>query len=110
MVNVIRRLPMNDPSEPVDNIEEPGNLRFLRLLVTILTGVMIAGVVVVVALLVTRLSGDTPQVPDDLTLPEGVEPQAVTFGDGWIAVVTTDQRIVIFDRTTGKIRQTVTLD
>ncbi len=71
---------------------------------------MIAGVVVVVALLVTRLSGNTPQVPEDLTLPEGMEPQAVTFGDGWIAVVTTDQRIVIFDRTTGKIRQTVTLD
>lgn len=101
---------MTDPSEPTQDIEEPGNLRLLRLLVTILTGVMIAGVVVVVGLLVTRLSSVTPSVPADLTLPDGVEAQAVTFADGWIAVVTRDQRILIFDRSTGKLRQTVELE
>lgn len=101
---------MNDPSDPADTVEEPGNLRFLRLLVTVLTGVMIAGVVVVVALLVTRLSDDGPQVPADLALPDGVTAEAVTFGGTWIAVVTKDQRILIFDRTTGALKQTVTMD
>lgn len=80
------------------------------MLVTTLTVVMICGVVVVVGLLVTRLSDDTPTLPDEITLPGGARAQAVTIGDGWYAVVTDDQRILIFDRTTGKLRQTVVLE
>jgi len=40
----------------MDDPIEPANLRFLRHLVTGLTVVMIVGVVVVIALLVTRLN------------------------------------------------------
>ncbi len=79
-------------------------------MVTTLTAVMIVGVVVVVGLLVTRLSDDTPPLPDTITLPGGAKAQAVTMGPGWYAVVTDDQRILIFDATTGNLRQTVEIE
>ena len=102
---------MTDPlPETDDAAPEPGHLRLLRLLVTTLTAVMIVGVVVVVALLVTRLSDDTPALPEAITLPGDAEAQAVTMGPGWYAVVTTDQRILIFDATTGELRQTVEIE
>ncbi len=71
---------------------------------------MVGGLLVVITLLVIRLS-DTdakftgPQLPETLTLPDGVTAQAVTFGDGWVAVVTTENVILILDATTGTIRQ-----
>lgn len=75
---------------------EPPNLRFLRLLVTVLTAVMIVGLLVVVTLLVQRLRVPAVAAPEALALPEGAVPQAVTRGPGWWAVVTTDGRILIF--------------
>lgn len=88
---------------------EPANLRFLRLLVTVLTGVMIAGVILIIALIVIRFRDPGPQVPEDLTLPADVTPQAVTFGTGWVAVVTDDDRILIYDRVTGRLTQEVAI-
>lgn len=96
---------MDESPEPV----EPANLRFLRLLVTGLTGVMIVGLVTVVALIVMRFVNDGPILPEDIDLPAGVRVQAVTTGDGWYAIVTTDDRILIYDRITGALRQEITL-
>lgn len=102
---------MNDPlPDASDAAPEPGNLRALRLLVTTLTVVMILGVVVVVGLLVTRLSDKTPPLPDQIALPAGARALAVTAGPGWYAVVTQDQRILIFDATSGRLRQTVEIE
>jgi hypothetical protein len=89
---------------------EPANLRFLRRLVTLLTAVMICGVLVVIGLLVTRLNRDLPPLPERISLPEGVRAQAVTQGAGWYAVVTSDNRILIFDSLSGALRQTVEID
>jgi Family of unknown function (DUF6476) len=88
----------------------PPSLRFLKGLVIILMIVMIAGVITIVALLVTRMSQGTPPLPESISLPEGAKAQAVTAGDGWYAVVTTDNRILIFDGLTGTLRQEVTVD
>lgn len=75
---------------------EPANLRFLRVLVTVLTAVMIAGLIAVVALLVTRLPGAAITVPSALALPEGADPLAVTqMPSGWL-VTTTDGRVLLF--------------
>lgn len=78
----------------------------------VLTLTMIGGVITVVGLLVTRMPqafGTTPpSLPAEVTLPEGTRAQAVTFGTGWVAVVTTDDRILIFD-TDGTLRQEVPL-
>ncbi len=73
---------------------------------------MIGGVITVVTLIVTRMPTafvpTTPALPETITLPDGARPAAVTFGTGWIAVVTSDDRILIFD-TDGALRQEVRL-
>ena len=64
-----------------------------------LTITMIVGVITVVGLLVTRMPDGralAPALPQNLALPEGAKAQAVTMGTGWIGVVTTDNRILIF--------------
>lgn len=89
--------------------EEPANLKFLRRLVTVLTGTMIVGVVVIIGLLVMRIN-TKPAVlalPDSITLPDGASASAYTVGKGWYAVVTTRNEILIFDRESGALRQTI---
>ena len=80
---------------------------------TLLTLSMIAGVITVVVLLVTRLpqalAVSGPNLPEGFALPEGAEAEAVTFGQGWVAVVTKDKRILIFGPD-GTLRQEVRLD
>jgi len=78
--------------------------------VTVLTTVMIVGVVIVIGLLVTRLSRDTPVLPDQIILPDGAKPLAFTQGTGWYAVVTDADEILIFDRLTGALKQTVVVE
>lgn len=71
---------------------------------------MIVGLVTVVSLIVMRFRDDGPILPETLTLPDGVQAQAVTMGDGWYAIVTNDDRILIYDRITGALRQEVQID
>ena len=83
---------------PEDDGALPPSLRWLKWLVTTLTLTLIGGVLTVVWLLVTRLPlpGAHPTAPPQLQMPEGATAAAVTFGTGWVAVVTTDNRILIF--------------
>lgn len=74
---------------------------------TTLTVVMIGGVLVIIALLVIRLQSDEAPLPAEIALPAGASAEAVTFGSGWIAVVSSDDRILIFDRETGALRQEI---
>jgi hypothetical protein len=90
----------NDPDQP-----EPSNLRMLRRLVTTLMVVMIGGFLVIVAVFVIRLSDSAPTLPDQITLPVGTTAEAVTIGRDWIAIISTDQRILIYDKVTGKLRK-----
>lgn len=79
----------------------------------VLTITLIGGVIVTVAALVTRMprsSAATVALPDSIRLPDGVTAQAVTFGPGWTAVVTTDNRILILDPATGATRKEVTIE
>ena len=72
---------------------------------------MIVGVITVVGLLVTRMPdgrAQAPVVPSELAMPAGARAAAVTFGKGWVAVVTTDDRILVFDDK-GALRQQVAL-
>ena len=79
-------------------------------MVTGLTGVMIVGLVVVVALIVIRFRDSGPVLPEDITLPDGARAHAVTAAEGWFAVVTDDNRILIYDRITGALRQEIAVD
>lgn len=76
----------------------------------LLTAVMIGGVLVTFALIVIRLTDRTPTLPDQIALPDGAKAQALTIGSNWYAVVTNDNRILIFDKTTGRQRQEIKLD
>jgi hypothetical protein len=97
---------MTDPSETETNVEPP-QIRFLRRLVTTLTVVMIGGLVVIISLLVIRLQTAEAPLPTEITLPDGIEAEAVTLGRDWLAVISSDNRILIFDRQTGALRQEV---
>ena len=77
---------------------EARNLRFLRRLVTVLTATMILGVSAIVILLIIRLQAPSgPFVPDAVVLPAGVTATAYTQGTGWIAIVTSEDEILIYD-------------
>lgn len=83
---------------------------YLKRLVTTLAVVMIAGFLVLIALLVIRLNADPLPLPDRITLPEGTTAFSFTQGVDWFGVVTTDNQILIYDRATSALRQTITLD
>lgn len=76
----------------------------------VLTATMIVGVITVVGLLVTRLPKTAVPIalPEGLILPQNAQPQAVTMGSDWIAIVTTDDRILIYGRD-GAFRQEVSV-
>ena len=71
---------------------------------------MILGLVTVVTLMAIRLNRTPgPVLPAAIALPEGAQARAVTVGEGWVAVVSDQGEILIFDATTGALRQTVAI-
>ena len=79
------------------------------MLVTILTGTMIAGLLIIIALVVIRYSDRRAPLPEAITLPDGATATAFTKGSDWYAVVTGDDHILIFDRATGKLINTLAI-
>ncbi|MBV7410200.1 DUF6476 family protein [Maritimibacter sp. DP1N21-5] len=84
-------------------------VRYLKWLVTTLTVVMIVGLVVLIALVAMRFnqSSTGPAFPESIALPEGVTASAVTRGPDFLAVVSTDGRIFIFDPHGQMLRQEI---
>jgi len=79
--------------------------------VTILTVTMIGGFLTIVALFVMRFSEmNRVALPDQIALPEGVMATAFTQGEGWFAVVTEDDEILIYSRVTGNLRQRIQIE
>ncbi len=105
----------SDSGDGGQELPEPPALRRLRRLVTVLTATMIAGVIIIIALLVIRLAAfrptPAPALPPEVALPAGESARAVTLGRGWIAVVTEDaqgaERIRVLDAATGAERGTL---
>lgn len=97
-------------TDPHNQTEEPANIRFLRRLVTVLTATMILGLLVLITLIVIRLQAPSIILPDQVSLPEGVTATAYTQGQGWFAVVTDDERILIYDGQSGALRQEIGLE
>ncbi len=91
-----------------DNLPDVGLIRFLRWLVTGLTLTMMAGLIVIIVLFVTRFPNmRSVALPDSVTLPDGSTATAFTRGPDWFAVVTDGSEILIFDAATGALRQRV---
>lgn len=70
---------------------------------------MIGGFLVLVAAILVRLNAAPLPLPDSIALPDGAVATAFTQGSDWFAVVTDDDRILIYDRLTGALRQTVAI-
>ena len=102
---------MDKTGTPLEEPELPPSLRILKRLVTVLTVTMILGVITMVGLFVTRLpqGNAVPTLPAGLTLPAGARVAAVTMGTDWIAVVTTENHILIFDMD-GRLRQDLKIE
>lgn len=104
---------MSSPETPSDDDtpQLPADLRFLKILVTTLTAVMIVGLVTLVGLLVTRLTGAAPLpvLPETVQLPEGAVPEAVTFARHWLVVVTEAGEVLLYAPEGGAPRSRVTL-
>ena len=83
---------------------------YLKRLVTALAVVMIVGFVVLITLLILRLNADPLPLPDRITLPDGVQAYSFTQGQDWFGVVTSDNRILVYDRATGTLRQTIEVE
>ncbi|WP_137703015.1 DUF6476 family protein [Marimonas lutisalis] len=94
---------MDDTPQPVD----AKTLKFLRLLVTVLTATMILGLLVIIALFVIKFSETRPPLPERIVLPAGVSAVAFTQSDTWYAVVTDDDRILVYNPNTGTLVQEV---
>lgn len=90
--------------------DQLGGLRFLKVLVTVLTGTMILGVLTIIVLLVIRLNRPDLALPEQITLPDGETATAFTRGRDWYAVVTDDDVILIFDAQSGALQQRITID
>ncbi|GFE52008.1 hypothetical protein So717_37610 [Roseobacter cerasinus] len=102
---------MDTPEPDTDAaLQEPTNLRFLRRLVTVLTATMIGGVILIIVLIVMRFNAPPPDLPDSIVLPGGASAISFTQGPDWYAVTTDADEILIFDRVTGQLRKTITID
>ncbi|NNE80631.1 MAG: hypothetical protein HKN18_10205 [Silicimonas sp.] len=85
-------------------------LKYLKVLVTVLTATMILGFLTIVALFVMRFSEmGQVELPDSIALPDGTEAAAFTQGDNWFAVVTKTDEILIYSRVTGNLRQRIVI-
>ena len=89
---------------------DPANIRFLRILVTTLTITMIAGIIIVIALLAIKLQPSKIEIPQNTSLPEDSNAISYSQGSDWIAVTTSENQILIFDSQTGKLRHTISVD
>lgn len=77
-------------------------------MITVLTLTMIFGLLTIIGLIVMRFTGEVqPPLPAEIVLPDGSKAQSFTVGSDWAAVVTQDDRIIIFDREDYSIRQTI---
>lgn len=91
----------------------PPNLRFLRVLVTVLTAVMILGVITIVALLVIRLGDTAPPIlvhPEVFDIPEGVGTVGYSIVDGYTVIIGDDGMIRVYSSDTQELVDTLDLN
>ncbi|OAN72668.1 hypothetical protein A8B78_19495 [Jannaschia sp. EhC01] len=91
----------------------PPNLRFLRVLVTVLTAVMILGVLTVILLLVIRLNdirGPILVHPEVFSIPAGVNTVGYSVVDGYTVIIGDDGIIRVFASDTQELVQQLDLN
>ncbi len=83
-------------------------LRYLKTLVTALTVTMIAGFIVLIAVIVMRFNATgTVPLPSEIAVPAGVSATAIRSGPDWLGVVTDYGRILIYGLDGATLRQEI---
>ncbi len=100
----------SDTPEGEAPLPDQPTLRYLRALVTVMTVVMCTGILGILGVMVHRYNNARAPLPERITLPSGTVATSFTQGAEWYAVVTADNQILIFDRESGALRQTLTID
>ena len=85
-----------DDQPPNADFQLPQNLRFLQRLVTLLTVSMIAGIIIIVALLAVKLRTESINFPQTVILPDGTKPIAFTQIKDWYSIITDADEVLIF--------------
>ena len=85
-----------DDQPPNADFQLPQNLRFLQRLVTLLTVSMIAGILIIAALLAFKLRSENINFPQTLTLPDGTKPIAFTQTKDWYSIITEANEILVY--------------
>ncbi|MGH1367227.1 MAG: DUF6476 family protein [Maritimibacter sp.] len=102
---------MDDMDEAPLPEAQAGLIRYLKGLVTALTVTMIAGLIVLIAVIVMRFNQSQPfALPESLVLPEGVTAAGITFVENRVIVVTTQGEILVLGDDMKTIKQTIKLD
>ena len=99
---------MDEPEEKPAAL--PPDLRFLRVLVTVLTAAMILGVITIVFLLVIRLNAETAPIlvhPEMFEIPEGVGTIGFSVVNGQTIIIGDDAVIRVFDSETRTLLQEI---
>ncbi len=97
-----------DDQPPNGDFQLPRNLRFLQRLVTLLTVSMIAGILIIAALLAFKLRSESINFPQKMILPDGTKPIAFTQTKDWYSVITDMNEILIFKKN-GTLIQSITV-
>jgi hypothetical protein len=93
--------------EVTDDVRAAQSLKRLMRLVTVLTAVMIGGLILVVGLMAAKLLAPAvPVLPEAIHLPDGARARTVTAGEGWVLVLTDADEVLVFD-VAGTLRQRV---
>ena len=95
-----------------ENSIEPAGLKWLKILVAVLTVTLIIGFLTIVGMFIYRFNsiGDDAvmsPLPDQINLPQGVEINAFTQAEDWFLILTSENELLIYDRGTHKLIQTV---
>ncbi|MFW5880989.1 MAG: DUF6476 family protein [Roseicyclus sp.] len=106
----------NGPGNEAETEAEAGlprDLRFLKVLVTVLTAAMILGVIAIVTLLVIRLNDVAAPIrlePGAFVLPEGVGMLGISLVDDVAVVVGDDGVIRLYDAATRDLLREVPVE
>ncbi len=94
-----------DKLVPQKEILVAPTIKFLKLLVTVLAGVMIIGFVIIVSLFILNFRTSSIPMPAKIELPSSVSPVAYTQTKNWYAIITDQDEIFIYDKAGNQIQK-----
>lgn len=90
---------------------EPKNLKFLRLLVIVLTITMICGIITLVLVIVIKMPNynntESIQLPAEIILPDNMKVETFSIGSNHYLIVTKNDEVLIYDRKTNILEQRI---